>query len=128
MWSDRYNYYNIQFDEKYSQSIKKEIAVKALLETKLFIQKNHQSFRNSEAFPWVEIILTDTRNGNFSASDNEILFVTLISIVCSKGLDIDQQIYIDTFIHIAVTLNWKLYLDADDDGNENIEIKKFLKK
>ena len=72
----------------------------------------------------VDIILTETPNGNFSATENDNLYVNLIAIVCSKGLDVEPKIYIDTFIQIAETLNWKLYLEADDDGNENIEIKK----
>ncbi len=35
---------------------------------------------------------------------------------------IDQQIYIGTFKHIANRLNWKLYLEEDDEGNENLEL------
>jgi hypothetical protein len=122
MWSDRYNYYNIQYDEKFSQRLGKSTVVDSLLKTNLFRQTNHQSFTNSDKFPWVEIILVETYDGNFAASEKENQFVTLVAILCSKGQGIDQQIYIDTFKQIAKRLNWKLYLEEDDDGNENIEL------
>ncbi|MDR6968181.1 hypothetical protein J2X31_002196 [Flavobacterium arsenatis] len=122
MWSDRYNYYNIQFDEQFGQKLDKSFVVNCLLETKLFKQTNHQTFTNSKDFPWVDIILVETYDGNFTTSDKENQFVTLVAIVCSKRQDIDQQIYIDTFKQIANRLNWKLYLEEDDDGNENIEL------
>ena len=122
MWSDRYNYYNIQFDEQFVQKLYKYFVINCLLETKLFKQTNHQTFTNSKEFPWVDIVLVETYDGNFAASDKENQFVTLVAIVCSKRQDIDQQIYIDTFKQIANRLNWKLYLEEDDDGNENIEL------
>jgi hypothetical protein len=56
------------------------------------------------------------------ASDIENQFVNLVAIVSSKNPDLDQQIYIDTFKQIANKLNWKLYLETDDEGNENIEV------
>lgn len=122
MWGDRYNYYNIQFDKQFGQKLPKSNVVNCLLETKLFQQTNHQTFTNSDNFPWVDIILAETYDGNFAASDKENQFVTLIAIVCSKGQEIDQQIYIDTFKQIANRLNWKLYLEEDDAGNKNIEL------
>jgi hypothetical protein len=122
MWSDRYNYYNIQFDENFSQRLSKSTVVDTLLETKLFRQINHQKFTNSDQFPWVDILLVETYNGNFAVSEKENQFVTLVAIVCSKGQNIDQQIYIDTFKRITNKLNWKLYLEQDDDGYENVEL------
>jgi hypothetical protein len=122
MWSDRYNYYNIQFDENFSQRLSKSTVVDTLLETKLFRQINHQKFTNSDQFPWVDILLVETYNGNFAVSEKENQFVTLVAIVCSKGQNIDQQIYIDTFKQITNKLNWKLYLEQDDDGYENVEL------
>lgn len=121
MWSDRYNYYNIQYDEKFGQRLKKSTVVEVLLETKLFRQSNHQTFTNSDEFPWVDIVLVETYDGNFAASEKENQFVTLVAIVCSKREDLNQQVYIDAFKQIANKLKWKLYLEEDDDGNENIE-------
>jgi hypothetical protein len=122
MWSDRYNYYNIQFNEKFGQRLSKSIVVDCLLEIKLFKQTNHQCFTNEDNFPWVDIIIVETYDGSFSASEYENQFVTLIAIVCSKTEDIDQQIYLNTFKQIANKLNWKLFLEEDDDGNKNIEL------
>lgn len=122
MWSDRYNYYNIQFDKNFSQKLNKSVVVKSLLETKFFKQTNHQSFTNVNKFPCVDIVLVETYDGNYSSSDKENQFVTLVAIVCSKGQHIDQEVYIDAFKKIANQLKWKLYLEEDDEGNENIEL------
>jgi|SRR6478735_6936432 len=122
MWSDRYNYYNIQYDEKFGQRLSKSTVVDALLDTKLFIQTSHQTFKNSDEFPWVDIILVETYDGNFAGSKEENQFVTLVAIVCSKGQNVDQQVYINTFKQIANKLKWKLYLEEDDDENENVEL------
>ena len=95
MWSDRYNYYNIKCDENFSQKLDKSVVVKCLLETKFFKQTNHQSFTSADKFPWVDIVLVETYDGNYSSSDKENQFVTLVAIVCSKGQHIEQQVYID---------------------------------
>jgi len=97
MWSEIFNYYNIQYDEKFSQKLDKSVVVKCILETELFKQINHQSFTNSDKFPWVDILLVETYNGNFTSSEKENQFVTLIAIVCSKGENINQYTYIEVF-------------------------------
>jgi hypothetical protein len=124
MWSDRYNYYNIQSDEHFSQKLEKEAVIKALQETNCFKRKNHQCFTNAEGFPWIDMILVETEDRSFASSDKEDLFVNLIAIVCLKRQHMDQQIYLKTFLQIAEKLKWKLYLEDDDNGNENIEIKR----
>jgi len=122
MWRDIYNYYKIQFDEKFGQRLDKLTVVNALSETNLFKQTNHQTFTNSDEFPWVDIVLAETYNGDFASSEKENQFVSLVAIVCSKGQDVNQQVYIDAFRQIANKLKWKLYLEKDDDGNENVEL------
>lgn len=122
MWSDRYNYYNIQFDQDFSQKLEKSVVIECILETKLFKQNKHQTFTNTDKFPWVEIMLYETYDGNFTSSHKENQYVTLVAIVCSKGQKENNPIYIETFRQIANKLNWKLYLEEDDEGNENIEI------
>lgn len=123
MWSDRYNYYNIRSDKNLSSKLNIETVIRSLLESNCFNQKDHQSFENSENFPWSEIILVESKDGNFNSSDKKIDFVNSIAIVCSKGQNIDQQIYLDAFLEIANNLNWKLFLEEDDEGNENLEIR-----
>ena len=122
MWSDKYNYYNIQSDKQFRRKAETEEIVSILLKTKCFIQKNHQSFTNAETFPWVDIIIVETADGNFSATDKPFPQANLIAIVCSKAKHIDQSVYRNVFLNIADKLNWKLFLEADDNGNENIEI------
>lgn len=122
MWSDRYNYYNIQSDEHFTEKVEVGILHEMLLKTGCFKQKNLQTFSNTDNFPWVEIVLSDTVDGSFATSEKELNVVTLIAIVCSKGQNIDQSVYINVFSKIARALNWKLYLEQDDEENENIEI------
>jgi|GEM_PF-1039722 len=123
MWSDKYNYYNIQSDLFFTKKIETKTVCDVLLKTNCFKQKNHQTFSNVENFPWVDIVLVETKDGNFAASDKEIQFVTLIAIVCSKEQHIDQNVYVKIFSEIAESLNWKLFLETDDDGRENVEIR-----
>lgn len=122
MWSDQYNYYNIQYDEKFSQRLEKSTVVAALLETNWFKQINHQSFANADTFPWLEIVLVETYDGNFASSEDENQYVTLIAVVCLKGKNVDQMVYINAFKQIAKKLNWKVYLEENDFGIENIEV------
>ncbi len=85
MWRDRYNYFNVQFDKQFSQKVEKNKVVEIILATGCFKQKDHQSFGNAAHFLWMEIIVTETTNGNFTSSEEGISFVNLIAIVCSKG-------------------------------------------
>ena len=57
MWSDRYNYYNIQFDEKFSIFIPRETVISSLLALNQFKQFTHQKFTNAENCPWDDIII-----------------------------------------------------------------------
>lgn len=126
MWSDRYNYYNIKSDREHTIKIETETVMNVLLQTGNFVQKNHQTLINAKHFPWVDITLVQARDGNFASSTKKTDFINLIAIVCAKGKNIDQQLYIKTFLKVAEKLNWKLYMEADDEGNENIVINHIL--
>ena len=123
MWSDRYNYYNIQSDESYTDKVETEIVLQLFLKSGHFLQKDHQTLVNADNFPWVEIVLVETKDGNFFTSEQKLACINLIAVVCAKSPHIDQQVYLRTFLEIAEKLNWKLYLEEDDEGNENIEIR-----
>jgi hypothetical protein len=123
MWSDRYNYYNIQSDEAYTKNVATEIVLQLFLKTGDFLQKDHQTLGNADHFPWLEVVLAETKDGSFATSEKELPDVNLIAIVCANGPHIDQQVYLKTFLKIAGTLGWKLYLEEDDEGNEDVEIK-----
>lgn len=122
MWSDRYNYYNIH-DEGYTKKVETEIVLQIFLKTGYFLQKDHQTLGNAENFPWVEIVLVETKDGSFATSEKMLPYINLIAVVCTKSPDTDQQVYLKTFLEIAEELNWKLYLEEDDEGNEDIEMK-----
>ena len=120
MWSNQYVYYNIQSDPDFSQKVRTEKVIRLLSETNYLIRKNGHSFENSETFPWVNITMALTKNGNFNDNNTSSEYVNLISIVCSRRTI--QSVYTDVFLSIARKLKWKLYLEEDDSGNENIEI------
>ncbi|NQX40368.1 hypothetical protein SAMN05421820_105248 [Pedobacter steynii] len=123
MWSDRYNYYNIQSDEGYTKKVETGIVLQILLKSGYFLQKDHQTLVNAENFPWLEMVLAETEDGSFATSDKKLPYVNLIAVVCTKSAAIDQGVYLKAFLEMAEELNWKLYLEEDDEGNENIEIR-----
>jgi hypothetical protein len=53
MWSDRYNYYNIQSDAQFSQKLDAAKVTDILLKTQYLKQKDHQTFTNMDDFPWL---------------------------------------------------------------------------
>ena len=121
MYSDQYYYYFIQADDNHSQTLDILTVTNCLLATGLFKQTDHQTFRNSENFAWVNITLAKAINHKFSLSaENELTHINLISIIGSKIEP--ESIYIQTFKNIAKQLNWRLYYEYDDDGVENIKI------
>lgn len=65
-----------------------------------------------------------TEKGDFGSTEKILNYVNLISIVCSKGNNIDQSVYTTILLNIAKKLSWKLFLEEDDCGNENVEITK----
>lgn len=123
MWSDKYNYYHLKSDRLYSGKLKTEEIIRVCLETGLFVQKNHQVLCNAAHFPWVEMILVKTKDGNFAASANKIPYTNLVATVSLKGPERDDKTYVSAFLKIAKTLHWKLYLEEDDDDNEDTEIE-----
>ncbi len=123
MWSDRYNYYNIQSDAGYTKKVERETLLQILLKSGHFLQKDHQTLVNAENFPWLEMVLVETKDGSFATSEKKLPHVNLIAVVCTKLATIDQGVYLKAFLKIAEELNWKLYLEEDDEGNENIEIR-----
>ncbi|MBB6235581.1 hypothetical protein HDC90_000178 [Pedobacter sp. AK013] len=126
MWSDRYNYYSIKSDLQHKKKAATQSVIDVLLQTRNFVQKDHQTLSNADHFPWACITLAEAKEGSFSSSKKQTDFINLIDIVCSKGKNIDQQAYIIAFLEIAEKLNWNLYLEADDEGNENIIIERIL--
>ena len=120
MYSNQYRYYEIHGDN-YSQKMEYRKIVKIILDQNCFVQKDNQIFKNKDDFPWISIGIVYTQNDNY-ATKNEKKEINLITIVTQKN--IDQSIYTNVLLNIAKELNWKLFLEEDDEGNENIEILK----
>ena len=73
MWSNKYNYYNIKSDREHPKKIETETVMNVLLQTGNFVQKNHQTLINADHFPWADITLVETKDGNFASSTNKIV-------------------------------------------------------
>lgn len=122
MWSNLYFYFNIQEDRFVYQYLSIETVTKVLLNTGCLEQTALQTFKNKEDFPWIEVSIANSANGNFAITTEQIEIVNLISIVCSKKDTNNEEIYKDLLLKIAYQLNWKLFLEEDDKGNEQLEI------
>ena len=122
MWSERYNYYNIQSDISCAEEKPIHEIAEALQRSGFFKEIAPQSFSNADHFPWATILITKATETNFGTSKQLVPVANLISIVCAKGKDVDQQIYIEAFKQVAKTLGWKLFLEEDDEGNTAIQI------
>lgn len=122
MWSNIYAYFNIQKDKKNYQPLSIEVVIELLLKTDCLEQTSQQKFKNKASFPWIELTLANSNNGNFATHSETISYINLISIVCSKTNNHDEEKYKDLLLKIAYQLDWKLFLEADDDGNEMLEI------
>ncbi|GHV86618.1 hypothetical protein AGMMS50230_22260 [Spirochaetia bacterium] len=120
MYSNLYNYYNI-CDYDFSTEHDYAIIVKTILENNGLKQKAQNLFENQNDFPWIDIGITYTRDGNYTIDNTKVDKINLITIVVLKK--IDQLIYTNVLLGIAKKLSWKLFLEEDDDGNENIEIE-----
>jgi hypothetical protein len=123
MWSDIYWYFNIQKDKWIYQPLAIEPVIELLLKTDCLEQISQQIFKNKEFFPWIELILANSNNGNFATSSEPISYINLIAIVCSRGNGHDEEKWKDLLLKIAYQLHWKLFLEEDDHGNEGLEVK-----
>ncbi|MDO5105627.1 hypothetical protein [Capnocytophaga sp.] len=113
-----YSYYYIQSDENFSKKIERTQLVDFLQSVKELQQKDHQTFQNSTDFQWFDMILTETKDGNFASSDTPIGWVRLIAVVCDENAN--QNAYIQLFRKIADHFGWQLYKENDDRENELI--------
>ncbi len=118
MVSHLYQYYTLQSDEAFSQKAAIETVTEILLQTHCLTQTGHQSFVNTSDFPWLVLSAHFTPDGNFASTEKPFSYVNLISIVCSKN--VDQSVYTRVLLKIAKQLNWRLVLEQDEDGNEDV--------
>ena len=122
MWSNIYVYYSIQSDETCSKSIKTDEIVNIFSEYN-FLKKyiGNQTFENKEDFPWIKISFTFTKDGNYNISNAIDDKINIIPILTTREAQPD---YFKFMLEVANKIHWKLFLEEDDDHNENIEINK----
>ncbi len=122
MWSNQYLYYNIYSDNSFSEEKETKEITNILLQTNCLKQVDHQTFSNTETFPWISIVFFKTTNGNYASSNKTFEKANLITIVCSKNAN--KEIYTNLLLQIADKLHWNLVLEEDDLGNEDIIISR----
>ncbi len=109
MWSDRYHYFNICYDEELTSSIKTAEIRKFLLSFKELKQKSDFNFKNQINFPFTDITLLNAKSFNsWSSRDTDENTTNLISIVCVKDNNENFIKLLNIFNKIATFLNWKL--------------------
>jgi hypothetical protein len=121
MWSNSYCYYNL-YDYNFSTEYDYEIIIQTILEHNCFEQKSQNLFGNKNEFPWISIGIGYTRDGNYIIDNIKVDKINILPVVTLKK--IDQSKYINYMLKISKKLNWKLFLEEDDEGNEDVEINK----
>ncbi|WP_338812506.1 hypothetical protein V9L05_13965 [Bernardetia sp. Wsw4-3y2] len=122
MYSDRYNYYTIQSDLRFTQNIDTKKFIDIILETGFLKEKDHQTFINNEKIPFMSLFICKVEGGGFAPSRELPKNINLISIVCTKSKEINQKIYTDILLSISTKIGWKVFLEEDENGNEFVEI------
>ena len=103
MWSPLYAYYNIRSDKSYSKSHFTRDIIQILEDTGVLQRKYLMTFINTSSFPWIEVCIAQTVDGNFSMrEDSNYEVANLIPVVTSKGSK--QKIYVDILTKIATKL------------------------
>jgi len=121
MWSNLYVYYNLRSDERYQQFQPVEEIVQILKGTGVLEAQSSMIFGNVSNFPWLNIGIAQTTDGNYSiAQDANYDSGNLLTVVTSRQHD--QQIYKDLLIGIARKLQWEVILEEDDHENEDVII------
>lgn len=113
-----YCYYNIQSDRHFSKKIKRESLIAFLQTIAELQQQSHQTFKNKSDFQWLEMILVQTKDGNYALSEGPNGWVTLIAVVCNENAN--QNAYIEVFRKIADYLGWQVYQEDNDGENRLI--------
>lgn len=127
MWSHLYWYYEIRGDNTYSEKLLTSDVLNVLKNTGKLRLTGNQQFCNIEAFPWVSVIAVNSNNGNYARrEDFNSEWVNLIAITGSKSNSENEILYVSMLTGIAEKINWELILEEDDNGNENIVLRKKL--
>ena len=120
MWSDRYYYLNIYKDESLSSDVS-TIQLREFIATiPQLEQRGEFEFSNTASFPFTSLWLLKAKSiCSWSSNDTDPKRTNLITIVCSKGDNVDFRVLESVFTQIASYLNWTLVDEETDDGIEN---------
>lgn len=120
MWSDKYYYLNIYKNESLSGEVSTDQLVDFLSNIPELNKLGKFEFGNREPFPYTQLLLLKANSLNgWSKNDTNSKKTNLITIVCSKGENIDFEALERVFVKVASYLNWSLIDEETDDGIEN---------
>jgi hypothetical protein len=120
MWSDRYYYLNIYKDDSLSGDVS-TTQLRAFIATiPQLEQRGAFEFSNTASFPFTSLWLLKAKSlRSYSSNDTDPKRTNLITIVCSKGENVDFRALESVFTQIAAYLNWTLVDEETDDGVEH---------
>lgn len=120
-----YAYYYIQSEKKNSCFLKLKEIISVLEKCSELKQLSQDTYCNTDTFPWCTISVVHQVGGCYSTIDKilpEDSPMNHIAIVCSKIDPSKLERCESLFCHIARRLDWLLYLEEDDDGNQDVKI------
>jgi len=119
MWSPFYWYYEIRYDEAYSQKLPTRVVLEVLEDIPVLQKKDNQAFCNQEGFPWIDILAVNSDNGNYGRPESfNSESVNLIAVVGSKSAPENEALYMALLTEIAEKINWELISEEGDDNQE----------
>ncbi|MCR6642591.1 MAG: hypothetical protein NVV82_27295 [Sporocytophaga sp.] len=120
MWSDRYYYLNIYYDEDLSRdfdTLSLVAFIKSLPELK---EKEPLMFGNVSEFPFTDIQLLKAESLlHWSERDRNNERTNLITLICSKDTASNFESHLTLLIKIASFVKWKLVDERTDDDIDN---------
>ncbi|MBO9701866.1 MAG: hypothetical protein J7604_16785 [Sporocytophaga sp.] len=120
MWSDKYYYLNIYYDETLSRDFDTQTLVAFMKSLPELKEKEALMFGNAPDFPFTNILLLKAKGLNqWSDRDRNIEKTNLIAIVCTKDTVPNFEKHQSLFIKIATFMDWQLVDEHTDDDIEN---------
>jgi hypothetical protein len=124
MWSNLYFYYEIRGNAVYTRCLPTDTVLKVLENTQVLKKSSKQTFLNEDGYPWMDIVVVDSNNGNFGREEHfDSETVNLIAVVGSRQLPDNEKFYMEFLTGIAELLNWEFILECDDEGNEDVLLR-----
>lgn len=124
MWSPYYKYYQIRKDKLYSELVDTEIVTSMILKNENILSNGKLSFKSKKDCPGISITIIKTNDGNYGIKEStHFSEINLIEVITSGSNESDEEWFLGFLRGISNKLNWKIILEEDDDGNEEVLIK-----